>query len=281
VHVPGHHVVRHVLHGVEHDVALGKRRIGAHQTNDDFFIINSDDLESRRALASTPGRAIPFGRNVNGGTGMTVKGRTLHWSVDGQRAVFSLPPDSFALAGDHQVLNVAAAAAAALLLGAPVEAIEAGIADFDGIPNRNEIVAEIEGVIYVNDTTATAPAAAIVAMERYAGKRIHLISGGANKALDLEPLAMAIREHVASVTLIDGSATPLIQKLLDGATVPVHGPYRSMAAAVEAARSDARSGDVVLLAPGVASFGIFMDEFDRGEQFRSVVDRQAREATAS
>ena len=258
-----------------------KRRIGAHQTKDDFFVINSDDRDARRALATTPGRAIPFGRNVNGGTGMTVKGRTLNWNADGQQAVFSLPPGSFALAGEHQVLNVAAAASAALLLGAPVDAIEAGIADFDGIPNRNEFVAEISGVMYINDTTATAPAAAIVAMERFAGKRIHLISGGANKALDLAPLAEAIHEHVASVSLIDGSATPLIQKLLAGATIPIHGPFRSMEAAVEAARSDARSGDVVLLAPGVASFGIFIDEVDRGEQFRSVVARHAREATAS
>jgi len=258
-----------------------KRRIAAHQTAADFFVVNADDREARRAIGETPGRSVPFGRNVKNGVGMTVNGRTLNWRFEDQSADFSLPAGSFALAGDHQVLNVAAAATAALLQGAPPEAVEAGIAAFDGIPNRNEFIAEIEGVTFVNDTTATAPSATIVALERFAGKRIHLISGGANKALDLQPLADAIRDRAASVSLIDGSATPLLIELLGDTTVPVHGPFRGMESAVEAAASDARQGDIVLLAPGVASFGIFIDEFDRGEQFRAVVNRRVREASTS
>jgi UDP-N-acetylmuramoylalanine--D-glutamate ligase len=176
------------------------------------------------------------------------------------------------------MLNVAAAAAAALIFGAPVEAVEAGIAAFQGVPNRGELVAEIDGVLYINDTAATAPAAAIAALERFAGQRIHLISGGANKALDLAPLAEAIRAHAASVSLIDGSATPVLQELLDGSPIPIYGPFRGMELAVDAACSEAERGDVVLLSPGVASFGVFTDEFDRGDQFRSVVEHLKRQA---
>jgi UDP-N-acetylmuramoylalanine--D-glutamate ligase len=170
-------------------------------------------------------------------------------------------------------MNVAAAAAAALAYGAPFEAVEAGITAFEGVPNRGELIAEIDGVMYVNDTAATAPAAAIAALERFAEQRVHLISGGANKALDLAPLADAIKRFVSSLTLIDGSATPALLELIGDAGFPVHGPYRDMETAVEAARSDAGPGDVVLLSPGVASFGVFTDEFDRGDQFRHAVEQ--------
>jgi UDP-N-acetylmuramoylalanine--D-glutamate ligase len=255
-----------------------KRRIGAHQTPDDFLVVNADDREARKAIIDAPGRVVPFGRRVNGGIGMTINGRQLEWRFDDCTAKFDVPASTFALAGEHQVSNVAAAAAAALLMGAPPASIEAGIVAFEGVPNRGELVAEIDGVLYVNDTAATAPAAAIAAMERFAGQRIHLLTGGANKSLDLEPLAEAIRRHAASIVLIDGSATPVLQQLLAGIEQPVSGPFRAMEPAVEAARASAQRGDVVLLSPGVASFGIFTDEFDRGEQFRGAVEQLAREA---
>jgi UDP-N-acetylmuramoylalanine--D-glutamate ligase len=258
-----------------------KRRIGVHQTPDDFLVVNADDREARKAMIDATGRVVPFGRRVNGGAGMTINGRQLEWRFEDQTAKFDVPSSSFALAGEHQVSNVAAAATAALLMGAPPESIDAGIVAFEGVPNRGELVAEIDGVLYVNDTAATAPAAAIAAMERFSGQRIHILTGGANKSLDLEPLAAAIREHAASIVLIDGSATPLLQQLLANVEQPIAGPFRAMEPAVEAARASAQRGDVVLLSPGVASFGIFTDEFDRGEQFRGAVERLAKEAIGS
>ena len=255
------------------EYAETKRRLAAHQSPDDALIYNADDRELRWMAEYAPGRAIPFGRSVNGNPGMTVSGRTLHWRDGDQSFELSLPSQAFNLKGDYQVLNVAAAAAAALVAGAPPTAIEAGIAAFEGVPNRGELVAEIDGVIYVNDTAATAPAAAIAALERFADQRIHLISGGANKALDLAPLAESIKSGVHTLTLIDGSATPVLLELLGDASFPVHGPYRDMDTAVDAARSAAQPGDVVLLSPGVASFGVFTDEFDRGDQFRAAVAR--------
>ncbi len=257
-----------------------KRRIGAHQSADDFLVVNADDRDARIAMLDAPGRVVPFGRRVNGGLGMTINGRRLEWRFDGASEIFDVPANSFALAGEHQMANVAAAATAALLYGAPAEAIRAGIEAFEGVPNRGELVAQIDGVLYVNDTAATAPAAAIAAMERFAGQHIHLITGGANKSLDLEPLAVAIRELTTSVTLIDGSATPVLQELLANATQVINGPFRGMEPALDAARARARGGDVVLLSPGVASFGVFTDEFDRGEQFRVAVERMAREAVS-
>jgi len=255
------------------EYAETKRRLAKHQTPDDFLIFNADDRELRSLADSAPARVIPFGHSVNGNQGMTVSGRTLLWRYDDQVFEITLPDLAFNLKGDHQALNVAAAAAAGLAAGAPQSAIEAGIAAFEGVPNRGELVAEIDGVIFVNDTAATAPAAAIAALERFADQRIHLISGGANKALDLKPLAESIRERVQTLSLIEGSATPALLELIGEPAFPVHGPYRDMATAVDAARSAALPGDVVLLSPGVASFGVFTDEFDRGDQFRAAVER--------
>ncbi len=263
------------------EYALTKRRFAAHQTSNDALIYNADDPELRSLGDSAPGRAIPFGHSVTSAPGMAVDGGTLTW-LDGDTSVtFTLPAVAFNLKGDYQAMNVAAAAAAALVYGAPPEAVTAGIAAFEGVPNRGELVAEIDGVIYVNDTAATAPAAAIAALERFADQRIHLISGGANKGLDLVPLAEAIDSHVATLTLIDGSATPALLELIGNVEIPIHGPYRDMETAVYAARADVRPGDVVLLSPGVASFGVFTDEFDRGDQFRTAVERLHRREVES
>jgi UDP-N-acetylmuramoylalanine--D-glutamate ligase len=250
-----------------------KRRLAAYQTPADMIVFNADDPELCSLADTAPGQAIPFGQSVAGRPGMTVEGRTLTWRTGDREQVITLPDLAFNLKGDYQAMNVAAAAAAALAYGAPIEAVEAGIAAFEGVPNRGELVAEIDGVIYVNDTAATAPAAAIAALERFADERVHLISGGANKALDLAPLADSIKRFASTLTLIDGSATPVLLELIGEAEFPIHGPYRDMDSALEAARSDARPGDVVLLSPGVASFGVFTDEFDRGDQFRSAVEQ--------
>ncbi len=258
-----------------------KRSISAHQIGADALVINADDPELRPLLDTAAARVVPFGHSLSCKPGMTVIGRELIWRWEGAEETIIVPESSFSLAGEHQMMNVAAAAAAALVFGAPVEAVEAGIAAFEGVPYRGEKVAEIDGVLYVNDTAATAPAASIAAMERFAGQRIHLISGGANKALDLQPLADAIRRCATTVSLIDGSATPLLMELLEGADIPVRGPFRGMELAVDAARAGAGRGDVVLLSPGVASFGVFTDEFDRGDQFRSVVEQLALQAAQS
>jgi UDP-N-acetylmuramoylalanine--D-glutamate ligase len=127
-------------------------------------------------------------------------------------------------------------------------------------------------VTYVNDTAATAPAAAIASLRAYADRPIHLIAGGADKRLDFGPLACEIADRATSITLLDGTATPVLRSLIEVAgRNDIGEPVESMAAAVESAIKRAATGDVVLLSPGCASFGLFRDEFDRGAQFRDAV----------
>ncbi len=128
-------------------------------------------------------------------------------------------------------------------------------------------------MLFVNDTSATAPAAAIAALAAFPGRNLHIIAGGFDKQLDLGPLGQALAHKATSVALLDGSATERLMEHVRAAGGHWLGPFDSMEKAVEAAAEQASAGDVVLLSPGCASFGLFRDEFDRGDKFRAAVAR--------
>jgi UDP-N-acetylmuramoylalanine--D-glutamate ligase len=256
------------------DYAATKRGITKHQTARDWLVVNRDDSEAWRAARETTATVVPFGARDRGADGAWLTGDGLRWRWDGEEWRWLLP-QSPALAGPHGARNALAALAAAALAGADADAIGAGLAEFRGVPHRMEQVVEIAGVAYINDTTATAPIAAAAALaalaERPEVKRVHLLCGGADKRLDPAPLADAAARHGAAVYLFAGTATPALEAALRSRGISPLGPFASMAAAVAAARERVVSGDVVLLSPGCASFGLFRDEFDRGEQFREMV----------
>src|SRR5439155_23029261 len=108
------------------------------------------------------------------------------------------------------------------------------------------------------------------ALEAISGP-IVLIAGGADKKLDFATLAPIVAERAQSVVLLEGSATDLMERQFRAAGVKVLGRYDDFAAAVRAAWQAAPPGGVVLLSPGTASFGMFLNEFHRGERFRAIV----------
>jgi UDP-N-acetylmuramoylalanine--D-glutamate ligase len=253
------------------EYAETKRSLGRHLSDDANLVLNAEDREVARAAGLLPVHVIWFGAGTLPGPGVNVEGDALLSTIPGREGTIRIPENP-ALRGAHQHLNAAAATAAALLRGAPFDQVAAGLASFGGVANRMEIVAEIDGVLYVNDTAATAPAAAIAGLRAYADRPIHIIAGGADKRLDLGPLAVEIADRAASITLLDGTATPALHSLIKAAgRNDVGESVQSMAAAIESARRRAVPGDVVLLSPGCASFGLFRDEFDRGAQFRDAV----------
>jgi UDP-N-acetylmuramoylalanine--D-glutamate ligase len=257
------------------DYAATKRSITRHQTPDNTLIVNACDPEAWRA-AETRARVVPFGVRDPGDDGVWLDGE---WAVirdPGETLRIELPAGP-ALAGLHNRANALAAIAAARARGADPGSITAGLAAFTGIRDRMEVVGEVNGVTYINDTTATAPVAAAAALDALAGRRVHLLAGGADKQLDPAPLLAAARQAHA-VYLFTGTATPTIEMALRARGVTPSGPYESMQTAVSAATAAAAAGDVVLLSPGCASFGLFRDEFDRGEQFRRVVGKLAEDS---
>lgn len=254
------------------DYAATKRGISWHQQPGDWLVVNRDDAESWRAAAETAAKVAPFGTHDPGSDGAWLSGNDLVWRWQGRESRWPRP-HSAALAGLHGARNALAALAAAMLAGSNPAAVERGLEQFQGVPDRMERVAEVDGVTFINDTTATAPVAAAAGLAGLADRpgRVHLLAGGADKRLDPAPLAIAAAQYDATVYLFTGSATPALADALRMRGVEPRGPFESMDAAVQAARAAAQAGDTILLSPGCASFGLFRDEFDRGEQFRQCV----------
>ena len=163
--------------------------------------------------------------------------------------------------GAHNRENAAAATAAARAAGIDDDAIAEALRTFPGIPHRLELVAEHDGIRYVNDSKATNVAAALRGLAAYAGEAVHLILGGSPKGEDFSPLAAAIGPNVRSVHLI-GAEGPRIGEVVAG---DVDG---TLAAAVAHAEELAGPGDVILLSPACASYDQFANFEERGDAFR-------------
>ncbi len=177
------------------------------------------------------------------------------------------------LRGRHNRENAAAAAVCARAAGIPEEAIAAALESFAGVPHRLELVAEVHGVAYVNDSKATNVAAALPALEAYGDVPVHLILGGSLKGERFEPLAEAIGENVRRAYLIGEAADALAAALgPSGVDVERSGDLEG---AVAAAARAAVPGEVVLLLPACASYDQFRDFEHRGDTFRALVSARA------
>lgn len=252
------------------DYATTKRSIARHLSQDDTLIVNRDNAEAWRSVEATRARVISFGAVRPAGDGFWVEDRTICWDIQDSIGRMELP-NRFVYQGLHQRLNAAAAIAAALVRGADEASIYAGLDAYQGVKDRAELVAEIAGVLFVNDTSATAPAAAIAALDAFPGRKIHVIAGGFDKKLELDPFGKALATRAASVLLLDGTATPRLMESIKANGGSWLGPFDSMFRAVEAGAEVSQAGDVLLLSPGCASFGLFRDEFDRGAKFCEAV----------
>ncbi|MDW8060769.1 MAG: UDP-N-acetylmuramoyl-L-alanine--D-glutamate ligase [Thermomicrobium sp.] len=253
-----------------------KRAIARHQRSSDWFVVNRDDPVAWSCRDAGAGRVVPFGRDDGASEGAFWRGDLLLWRSAGSEQEL-LRRSEFPLAGTHAVYDALAAAAAALLRGAAIEHVRRGLAAARPVPHRLERVAAIDAVEFVNDSAATAPAAVLAALETFAERPIVLIGGGAAKNVPLDELARVAAARTRAVVLLDGTATPGYQTALLAAGARVYGPYRSMDEAVRQAFALAEPGGVVLLSPGCASFGLFRDEFHRGESFRAAVQRLREE----
>ncbi|MFH1078031.1 MAG: UDP-N-acetylmuramoyl-L-alanine--D-glutamate ligase, partial [Patescibacteria group bacterium] len=248
------------------DYAEAKAQIFRHQTPDDIAIFNADDGRCRAYAKEAPSRTLLFG--TGRGTDATLGKDDLRWidPMTGRKGIL-LKRKSIRMLGDHNAMNVLAAALAARMAGATLTGIRSAARTFKGLENRMEEIATIKGVRFVNDTTATSPDGAIAAIKAIAptAKRLRIIAGGADKDLAFDEVAKAMKDAHASVTLFEGTAFAKFSKALKRAGVPFT-VVASMQEAVETHRKDAQKGDVILLSPGCASFGMFKNEFDRGMQ---------------
>ena len=174
--------------------------------------------------------------------------------------------------GQHNRYNASLALEVAKILDLDPVKTKETIENFPGVPGRLQFIREVEGVKYYNDTNATTPdatIAALSALKQYTG-RVILIGGGADKELDFTDYARAVPSLVKELILFKGAATDKIKKILGPETKISE--VSSMSEAMDIARGSAVVGDIILLSPGASSFGIFTNEYDRGDQFVELVE---------
>lgn len=167
-------------------------------------------------------------------------------------------------------INIALAIQAAKIFKVSKREIDKVIKNFRGVAGRQEIIRKFKNRIFINDTTATNPTAVLVGL-KYLNKKyrqpIILIAGGQNKNLDYKKMAQKINKKVKKIILLPGNATEKIKKYLRIKFLKAG----DMQEAVEKAYNISQAGDLILLSPGAASFNLFENEFDRGDQFNQCV----------
>lgn len=231
-----------------------------------------DDAWGRSFAAETGGRPLIYGAEPS----------AAGW-IDGESGIgFGRAPDGKAAAlvpaapltpGAHQKRNLLAAALALVDLGIPADVVNAAMGSFPGIEHRLEFFHEAGGVRYYNDTAATIPEAAAAALDSFDRAPV-LVTGGTDKQLDFAPLVAAAPKAKALI-LLAGSGSEKLAPALAASGIAFQGPFDDLDRAVRAAVAAAVPGDRVVLSPGCASFGMFLNEFDRGRKWKDAVLRLA------
>lgn len=259
-----------------------KAKLIRYQGAGDIAVLNYDDPETRALKREAKGRVLWFslggsipgdGVAVDDGCAVLRLGRL-------RQRLFAL--DSLLLRGRHNQANAVAAAAIAAACGVAPEAMACAVESFRGVPHRLELVAEMDGVRYYNDSIATTPERTIAGLRSFA-EPVVLLLGGRDKHLPLEGLVAEARKRCRVVVLFGESAGKLeaaFKAVAEPGRMPVL-RAEALEEAVEAARRRARPGDVVLLSPACTSFDAYENFERRGEHFATLVRSWMKEAQPS
>ncbi len=251
-------------HGTMEAYRAAKLEIFARQDGGDLAVLPLDS-----PIESTGGHAQRVVFGVSADADLSHREGQLWW-----RDQPLLADGDLRVPGEHNLQNAMAAAAVCLARGLELRAVRAGLRTFPGVPHRLEMLAERDGVRYVNDSKATNVASTLVALRAFPGTGIHLILGGQGKGQDFADLCPAVQESCRAVYLL-GEDAALIAQALSGVDVPLH-ECGTLERALLTASAAAVEGEVVLLSPGCASFDQFTDFEARGERFRELVQQRSR-----
>lgn len=248
-----------------------KKYIFSNQAPNDFCVINWDDNKLREMSPEIKSQTIKFSHHeVSRGRAVYISNGSIYLNdgIDEKKVV---DISEIKLKGKHNLVNILAGIGAAYSLEVKLEKIRKTILNFEKAPaQRLEFIREFKEVKYYNDTAATMPESAIQGIKAFE-EPIILICGGADKNLNMSELAKTIVEKVEGVVFLKGEASDKIisemNKILPENAKKRFPIVESMKKAVEVARTVAEPGSVVLLSPGAASFGAFVNEFDRGDKF--------------
>lgn len=243
-----------------------KQRLFAYQNEEDVAIYYAENKNSKKIASVSKGRLIPY---------MQAPGAFIeedHVSIDTD---YVADVADIKLIGKHNHQNVCAAVTAFWQITKDQKAIKAALQKFSGLPFRIENRGKKHGIVFYNDSFATANGATIAAIEAIPEKKV-LILGGFDRGLDLSDLVKTIKNesrNIRKVVVIGASAKRLIAALDEGGFSNYHHEQAtSMETIVRTAVSFAEKGDAVVLSPGFASFDMFANFEDRGNQFNRAIE---------
>jgi UDP-N-acetylmuramoylalanine--D-glutamate ligase len=261
------------------DYIQAKTNLFRHQRPGGVTILNTADPTSRELLALVPGQLLTYGDRLQpkgAWYGKEDHTYTIWWNLKGipEQLITS---ESIQVRGEHNLLNISAAALASQTAGADLEAIREGISGYRGLEHRLEYVATVNRIQFFDDSFATAPDPTMVALKAFA-EPIVLIAGGADKGADFSQLAEAILQRNITTVILIGVTGPVIGAKIRAIAATSQRPLpelvygcQNMTEIVATAFQKALPGGVVLLSTACASFGMFRNYKERGDLFKNEV----------
>jgi UDP-N-acetylmuramoylalanine--D-glutamate ligase len=252
-----------------------KKQIIKDQTKGDIAILNYDDEIIKTWANDVQGELYWYsmqGLPREARRGIWVNGENIIARISTQEmhicSISDIPHTS-----DHELRNKLPSILIALLKGFEISDIIKAVQNIPPLKHRMQLVRELNGVQYINDTTATMPDAAIAGLKSLKNKPVILILGGSDKALEFENFAQQISQsNIKHLIWLPGTATQRMQEIILPISKSKSHDIATMQEAVSLANKLAQPGDAVLLSPGATSFGLFLHEFDRGDAFIKEVE---------
>lgn len=246
------------------EYVTAKSQLFKNQMEDDIAIYFANNEYSKRVVAPGNGRKLPYfaapGAEVINGN-ITIGGQTI------------CATHELKLLGEHNWQNACAAVTAVWQVTQDIGAIRSVLTTFSGLEHRLEFVREFDGVKYFNDSYGTTPETAIVAVQAFREPKV-VILGGSDKGAQFNELAKVVASTNVRAVILIGDTAPQIEKALrENDFTAITPGSTTMPEIVAAAKNAAQPGDIVLLSTGCASFGLFANYKDRGNQFKQVVQQ--------
>jgi len=277
------------------DYVKAKINIFQWQNKNDFVVLNLDNFETKKLGGKVRAKRFLFSKKYFAEqNGSFIKNKQIFFRKDGK--TYKLTNlSTYKLIGEHNLENFLAAITVAGIFGVKPKEITAALNKFKGLPGRIELIREKNGVKYINDTTATTPDATMAALKIFLERQIPnsksqtlskfkiqnsrfkiiLIAGGASKNIPIQKyqeLAAMIKKTCKAVILFEGEGSDQMAKDLKAIKFrELVTNVLGMSSAVGIANNFSQTGDIILLSPSSASFGLFINEFDQGDQFNKIV----------
>ncbi len=262
--------------------ACSEKLIFKHQNQSNYLITNLDNPITRNSSQETKANIFWFSTKIRVPQGSYLKNNKLIFT-SGKKSIAFCSHTDIPLPGIHNISNVLAASNVCFLYNLPLSSLQEGIKTFPGVANRLEKIKTIKNINFYNDTCATTPEATIAAIQSFSAEPLILILGGRDKKLNYNQLLKTIKKRKNIIYLIilqhpQYNASEIIWNDIQKIKLDEKAELcNSMWEAVQKAYHKATPGTNILLSPAATSFGMFCNEFARGDSFRQAVHSLTRE----